>query len=87
MGGVIHDLGLIAKQDKDLADCALAAAARSIASELDGENSATSKSMCANALLAIMNRLWELVPAKPEDDSLDDLARRRADRKAGFAGS
>lgn len=63
----------------DLANCTLAASALALAIELDDPaNSATSKSMCARALLETLDRLRELVPPQQETDALDALAERRA---------
>jgi hypothetical protein len=65
---------------------ALAASALALAAELDDpDNSATSKSMCAKALLDLMNRLRDLAPPQRERDAIDDLAERRARRRAGVA--
>src|ERR1017187_1307213 len=76
----------LARIPEELADSALAAACLAMARELDSPiNSATSKSMCAKALLDILNRLHELIPADEERDDLDDLATRRAARLAGGA--
>ena len=83
---VERDLKAIAKRDKALADSALAAAARQLAHELDDPgNSATSKSMCAGRLMEAMDRLRELMPPEEEKDSLDEFARRRAERRGAEA--
>jgi hypothetical protein len=67
-------------------DSTLAASALALAGELDSAgNSATSKSMCAKALLDVMNRLRELTP-EVSTDGLDDLASRRDRRRAKAAG-
>jgi hypothetical protein len=66
----------------DLARSTLAESALALARELDSpENSATSKSMCARALLDTMNRLRELAPPPEQKDRLDDLSARRQQRK------
>lgn len=83
---VERDLKEIAKRDKALAGSALAATARQLAQELDDPgNSATSKSMCAGRLMEAMDRLHELLPPEEEQDSLDELARRRAKRRGAAA--
>lgn len=61
---------------------AMAAAALVLAAELDGENSATSKSMCARSLLELLNRLWQLAPPVADMDGLDEIGAKRAKRLA-----
>jgi hypothetical protein len=61
----------------------MAATALALAVELDGPTSATSKSMCAKALVDVMRELRALAPAEKENDGLDDLAARRRKRIAG----
>jgi hypothetical protein len=87
---VEHDL----KQfGADLAASGLAASALALAGEIDSPlNSATSKSMCARALLDTLERLRALAPPKKEKTKVDDLAskrarRRSASRSAGSARS
>lgn len=84
------DLSVLASVTRDLASVpsematgGLAAMALALAREIDGENSATSKSMCAGQLRDTLDRIRELSPDKEEGDSLDDLAARRANRIAG----
>lgn len=73
---VRRDLASIAARDKALAEGGLAASALALAREIDSAtNSATSKSMCARALVETLNKLRELAPAKLEDDAIDDLRR------------
>lgn len=80
---VRQDLARLAKIDPVLASSGLALSAVALAREIDGfENSATSKSMCARALLETMDRLRELTPVAQEKDDLDDLGARRAARLA-----
>lgn len=80
---VERDLEDIAKRDKRLAESTLAMSALRLAREMDSaENSATSKSMCAKALLDTMDRLRELAPEEQHADQVDDLAQRRAERLA-----
>lgn len=73
----------LARMPADLAGSGWAASAMALAAEIDAPNSATSKSMCARALLDTLNRLRELCPAREESDTLDDLASRRAARLTG----
>lgn len=79
---VQRDLDEIAKRDPDLARSAHAATALALAREMDGSNSATSKSMCAKALTETMDRLRELAPEEEPDDAVDDLERKRRERLA-----
>ena len=67
---------------KDLEGSGLAAVAVAMAREIDGENSATSKSMCAKALQDILGQLRGLAPPKAERDRIDDLADKRNRRRA-----
>lgn len=61
--------------------------ALALAREIDGENSATSKSMCAGQLRDTLDRLRELTPADEEADALDELASRRDARVVGGSAS
>lgn len=81
------DLAAIAKVAPELASCTLAATAQALAVEMDGDNSATSKSMCAKALVDIMGQIRALTPEQKKGDGLDDLATRRASRLAGRSTS
>jgi hypothetical protein len=69
----------------DLRDSALAASALSLAREMDSPNSATSKSMCARALMETLDRLRELAPEAEERDKVDELGDRRAKRRRSAA--
>lgn len=81
---VLADIDQIRQSDPALADSGLAATAFAMALELENPyNSATSKSMCARALMDALNRLRELCPPEEKRDDLDDLASRRADRLSG----
>jgi len=83
---VERDLSTIRRLSPDLADSGLAASALVLAAELDSPgNSATSKSMCARALIEALERLRELAPAGDEEDKLDELGARRAARIGGAA--
>ena len=79
-----RDLEGIRRRAPDVADSTLAAAALSLARELDdATNSATSKSMCAKALNETLATMHKLMPEKHEADKLDELSSRRAARIAG----
>lgn len=80
---VQRDLATIAAVAPELAICTLAATALSLAEEMDGHNSATSKSMCAKALVDIMQELRALTPEQAKGDGVDELIARRAARLAG----
>lgn len=80
---VRSDLAEIALRDERLAGSALAASAVALAREIDDPgNSATSKSMCAKALLETLDRLRSLAPQEEANDKLDELATRRSARVA-----
>ena len=66
----------------DLGGSGLAAVAVAMAQEIDADNSATSKSMCAKALQDILSQLRVLAPARAERDRIDDLADKRNRRRA-----
>lgn len=90
MGDVLEaterDIADIAKRDKALAKSGLAATAKQLARELDSQgNSATSKSMCAKALMEALDRLRELAPAEQARGRIDELGTRRAKRRASAA--
>jgi hypothetical protein len=60
-----------------------AATALALAAEIDSpKNSATSKSMCAKALVDTLDRLRLLAPPVEAVDKLDDLAAKREKRRA-----
>ena len=78
------ELARLAKRDPDLAVSATAMAALALARELESYgNSATSKSNCAKELREAMAALWALAPAEVANDSIDELQKRRAKRRAG----
>jgi hypothetical protein len=82
------DLKEIRRRAPDLADSILVATLYEMARQLDSpKNSATSKSMCAKALLDGLDRLHAQLPVAEEQDAVDDLAARRARRLAGGAGA
>jgi hypothetical protein len=69
----------LATLPEHLAQGALAAAALTLARELDKpKNSATSKSMCAGRLQSTMRELRELAPPAPKKGVLDDIKSGRA---------
>lgn len=80
VSAVEADLRELGKRDPKLARSAQAAAALALARELDDENSATSKSMCAKALNETMDRLRELAPPERKKDGIDELSARRTKR-------
>jgi len=84
---VTRDLERIAVVAPELAQGAEAFTALALAAEIDGNNSATSKSMCAKALADLMSELRALTPEQEAGDSVDNLAARRAARLARRAVS
>ena len=80
---VTVEVASLAKRDKAAPGSSMAALALALAREVDAEgNSATSKSMCARALIEAMTRLRESLPAEKTSDQLDEIAKRRDARKA-----
>lgn len=78
--GVQRDLSRLGAGARD---SALAESALALAAEMDDSgNSATSKAMCAKALLETMATLRQLAPAKKEADKADELAERRRSVRA-----
>lgn len=70
----------------DLERSGLAASALALARELDDDtNSATSKSMCARSLMDAMDRLRELAPPKQQADRLDEVRKKREQRRRSRA--
>ncbi len=66
---------------------ALAESALALAAAMDEPgNSATSKAMCAKALMETMATLRALAPPAKKADAIDDLAVARANRRAAAAG-
>lgn len=60
----------------------LAATAMVLARKMDDpDNSATSVSMCANAMLSIMTKLADAKPAEQQTDSLAKLLSKRQSRR------
>jgi hypothetical protein len=58
----------------------LAATALAMASEIDGQTSATSKSMCAKVLVDVMERVRAAAPPAETKDPVDELRQRRQRR-------
>lgn len=85
MGVVDSVLRDIEKLGSEAADSGLAATALALAAELDGSNSATSKSMCAKSLIDVMRELRTLAPPKKQEDRVDEIAKRR-ERRLKAAG-
>jgi hypothetical protein len=72
----------------DLAQGALAAAALTLAREMDKpKNPASSKAACAGRLLDTMRELRALAPPAEKKDNLDDITARRALRLAASRGA
>lgn len=64
---------------KELAQSTLAAAALSLAAELDKVKiSATARASCARALREVMEELRALAPPAEESDKVDELRARRS---------
>ena len=83
VAAVQRDLATIRRSSPELAASGLAMLALALAQEIDGENSATSKSMCAGQLRDTLDRLRELMPTEQEADELDELAARRDTKRVG----
>jgi hypothetical protein len=78
----------LSRMPKNLAESSLGASAIALARELDSPTSATSKSMCANAHLGLMDRLRELAPpVEQPKDGLDEISARRVRRLAASGGA
>lgn len=82
---VERDLAALALRDSALAESSLALSALCLAQEMDSDNSATSKSMCGRELRDTLDRLRELAPEVKQKDRVDDLAKRREDRRSTAA--
>lgn len=63
----------------------LAALALAMAAEIDGANSATSKSMCGKVLMDVMKELRALAPPVKQEDRVDEIRARRERRLRGAA--
>ena len=74
-----------AELEKLNASGALAATALAMAAEIDGQNSATSKSMCAKVLMDVLEQLRALAPPEKQEDRVDEIAKRR-ERRIRAAG-
>lgn len=72
----------LAKLPPDIAESALGATALALARELDSGSSATSKSMCAKALLDTFDKLRELAPPEEKKGTLHDIRAKRSLRLA-----
>jgi len=87
VAAVTADLEELGERDPKLARSAHAASALALARELDDDNSATSKSMCARALSETMDRLRELAPPEQTKDVVDEVGEARKKRRAGKAAT
>lgn len=66
----------------------LAETALALARELDKpRNSATSKSMCAKAMIDVLRELRTLAPPRVEADGVTDINAERRARRARVAGT
>lgn len=82
MDAVAADLAELRKRDPGVADSALGASAMALALEMSNpHNSATSKSMCAKVLIDTMERLRELAPPAAADDRIDEVNKKREQRR------
>lgn len=80
---VRRELAAIAKRQPAVAESMLAGAALELARQLDSpKNSATSKSMCARALIEVRDKLYELAPPEPKADAVDKLVTRHSKRRS-----
>lgn len=79
------DLAAVRRSAPEIAGSALAALALALADEIDGGNSATSKSMCAGRLMDALTQLRALVPPERKADGIDDIAHQREKRLAAAA--
>lgn len=86
--GVLHDVAAIAGSDEGVMASALAASALQLAFEMANPyNSATSKAQCAKALQDALDRLRELAPPMKEEDAVDEVARKRVERRSAAGGT
>lgn len=83
-----EELAELAERAPELARSTLAASAFALARAMDGNNSATSKSQCARSLIETLDRLYELAPEAPQEETeLDRIRRKRAERDGGTAAA
>lgn len=76
------EIASLVKRAPELEQSSLAATAIALAYQIeDPFNSATSKSMCARELRETMSKLRELAPPADEEDGIDELSARRAERR------
>jgi hypothetical protein len=75
-------------KELDSVSSALGASAISLAREMDARNSATSKSMCARALIETLDRVREIAEERPKEaDPVDEIKSRRDARRAQRAAA
>ena len=83
LAAVERDLKDLAKRDKRLAESAEAAAALAIARDIDSSStSPNAKAMLAKELRDTLAVLYARAPVEEAKDSIDELSRRRAARRA-----
>ena len=82
--GVEADLSLWEKRLPGITDSSLARLAVALASGIDAERgSLTAVSNASNSLQKVLEDLRSMLPPEATSDALDDLAARRAGRRAG----
>ena len=79
---VERELERIKGLDERLSESPLAMMAVELARQLDGENSATSKSLCVKALKECLDALEARAPAERAKDGIDELKSRREEKPA-----
>ena len=82
--GVEADLALWEKRLPGISSSSLARLAVTLATRIDAEDgSLTAVSNAANSLQKVLEDLRLMLPPEASSDALDDLAARRASRRAG----
>lgn len=76
------ELDDLERRKSGLGSGALAAAALALAASVDRPDSTTSQAMCSKELRDTLAALHAMAPAEELRDDLDDLAARRAARRA-----
>lgn len=80
---VRSDLKRINDRSPDIATSGLAATAVALAQSIDHpRTSPTARSMCAKALMDALETLNAQTPEEARSDAVDELTRRRAERRA-----
>lgn len=76
------ELDVLERRKPGLGTGALAASAMALAASVDRPDSTTSQAMCSKELRDTLAALYAMAPAEELRDDLDDLAMRRAARRA-----